>query len=69
MGKKKKLAMLCQHDHQESEQDLAHDSIDKISEPAALSAALFYQHWILFVFKDDPLPVIPVNSEYLSVSV
>ena len=61
--------MLCQHNHQESNQDLVHDSIDKISEPAALSAALFYQHWILFVFKDDPLPVVLVNSEYLSVSV
>ena len=54
--REKTLAMLCQHNHQESEQDLVHDSIDKISEPAALSAVLFYQYRILFVFKDDLLP-------------
>ena len=31
-------------------------AVDKISEPAALSAVLFYQYRILFVFKDDLLP-------------
>ena len=31
-------------------------AVDKISEPAVLSAVLFYQYRILFVFKDDLLP-------------